>query len=293
MNQGIIRKLLGDDYQYRRIPIDFEEVEIAKYKSSLQRKFSIATKSWTDNLHSEWTARMYLATKMIYSSTLLLNTAFYSRSKNILITEPYLLYYSILNCCRALLFAHPNQVWKDGELIKTAHTKIINGTTQILTELNKELGSEFKVLLESAKDFRELHSYKFPGDGFRNEAPFKDITMGNIEEKCELLCEIAQLTSECFEKSFDKNCTGGNYNLKRDILQNCFRYEGHQYQLTDVEDNQRISYILRRVQRPHNIYHTMTEGMTEDFFGNWTADESCEDDSFDPDRREIIIFNMP
>ena len=293
MSSQITRQILGDTFSYRQLDDIFSEDELQKYKSALQQQFSSLTKNWNEEQHSEWTARMFLSAKMIYSATLLLNTLDYSIQKNIRVTEPYLLYYSILNCCRALNFVLPTQMWKNGEIMIDTHQKIINKAADSVCRLNKDIGTNTKKLLELTRDYRELFSYKYPANGLKRDKIFSQVNIETISERCNLLCEIAQFTSECFQSSFEKNCSDKTFNLDVNILEICFSYQGDTYLLTDDEDAYRISYIMRKVKRPYNVYYTMTEGMTDDFFGSWVKDDDDDDDAFNPDDRTIKIFDMP
>lgn len=293
MNSQTTRKVIGDSFNYKLLKSEFDDFELLTYRNKLLQKFSILTKNWTNELHSEWTARMFLAAKMICASTLLLNTLNYSKRKNIRLTEPYLLYYSIFNCCRTLTFTHPLQIWRNGELISDSHARVIKNTGSILDQINKDKSKDLLALIKITKDYRELFSYKYPADGLRNETIFRDVNLENITKKCRLLCEIAQFTSECFETSYEKHCSTNDYSLTEDNLEICLSYQGDNYSLTDDEDTYRISYIMRKVKRPYNIYFTMTEGMIDDFFGSWLASDEDDVDSFDPDERLINIFELP
>lgn len=287
-----MRTLLGDTYHYKRID-EFAGSDLASYKADLAQKFSKLTKAWTDELHSEWTARMYLSAKMIYSSTLLLNSAQYARFKNILITEPYLLYYSLFNCARALIFSHPIQIWHGGALISDTHKNVIRRVGEIIKSVNKTKSESIKLTIEKAKDYRELFSYRYPANGVARELPFADINIDDVSDTCSLICELAQFTSESFQNSFEKNCSSKRYNLKEEILDKCIYYSGTHYSLLDKEDGYRIGRILRKRINPTNIYLTMTEGMTEDFMGSWRRNEDCDDEHFDPDHLNIEIFDLP
>lgn len=235
---------------------------------------------------------MFLAAKMIYSSTLLLNTLDYSKAKNIRVTEPYLLYYSTLNCCRALIFMLPTQLWNNGEITSDNHNKIINVAADLIKRLNIRKGADLAYFLNIAKDYRELFSYKFPSEGV-GDSLFKEINIDNVSFRCTMICEIAQFTSECFETSYNKNCIDKVFELDEDVLEKCFLYLGNETQIIDDDDTYRISYIAKKVNRPHNIYHTMTPGMTDDFFGSWLAKDEDDGDSFNPDIRKIKIFDLP
>ena len=286
---------LSEYYEFLQILNDLSEDDLLKFKTKNSQKFSSITATWTDALNSEWTARMFLAAKMIYSSTLLLNTLDYSEDKNVRITSPYLQYYALLNSCRALLFTHPLQDWKNGELKSQSHKAIINNTHNVLSQISSTFADEVRSYLLHAKEFRELHSYQFPGDGLIGEQNlFEDINLYNTIDKCAALCDIAQLTSETLEKSFNKNCSEKTFGYDEATFEQCFIYGKSSFQQIDIEDWQRIGSYVRKTQRPYCIVLTMTAGMTDNFFGNWLApDEQRRDDVFNPDRRTVKIFDIP
>jgi hypothetical protein len=285
--------ILGDTYNYELLQNEFSEFEIKTYRTSLLEQYSKLTKKWTDELHSEWTARMFLAAKMIYSSTLLLNTLHYSLRKNLKIVQPYLLYYSLLNCCRCLTFTLPSQLWKNGELLVDNHSKISYVTSDCVKRLNIKKGTELQNLITNTRDFREFFSYRFPGKGLKDEPQFSGINIETITNKCKVLSEISQFNSECFEQSYNKNCEKETFSLKENILELCFTYTGDNLNIIDDEDIYRIAYIFRNQKRPYNIYYTMTDGMTDDFFGSWLSEEEEDNnDSFNPDERPIKIFEF-
>jgi hypothetical protein len=292
MDHQARKSILGDTYDYELLQTEFSESEITTYKTSLLGQYSKLTKGWNDELHSEWTARMFLAAKMIYSATLLLNTLDYSLNKNLKVVEPYLLYYSLLNCCRCLTFTLPSQLWKNGELLVDSHSKISNVTSDCVKRLNIQKGTELHNLITDTRDYREFFSYRFPGNGLKNELQFKGINIETIAKRCKLLCEISQFNSECFEQSYNKNCTKGTFSLKENILELCFTYTGDNLNIIDDEDISRIAYTFRKQKRPYNIYYTMTDGMTDDFFGSWISEDEGDDDSFNPDERPIKIFEF-
>jgi hypothetical protein len=284
--------LFGNIYEYELLRSKFSLSEITNYKTSLLEQYSKLTKEWNDDLHSEWTARMFLAAKMIYSSTLLLNSLDYSLKKNLRIVEPYLLYYSLLNCCRCLIFTLPTQLWKDGNLIIETHNKIGNVASDCIKRISIPNGIELHKLITITRDYREFFSYRFPGNGLKNETQFKEINIHTIAEACKLICEISQFNSECMEQSFSKNCKKTVFFLKENILELCFTYNGNNLSIIDEEDVSRIAYIFRKQKRPCNIFYTMTDGMTDDFFGSWVSEDNGNDDFFNPDERPIKIFNF-
>jgi len=292
VNNQSQKSILGDTYDYELLQNEFSSSEITTYKTSLLEQYSKLTKEWNDDLHSEWTARMFLAAKMIYFATLLLNTLDYLLNKNSKVVEPYLLYYSLLNCCRCLTFTLPSQLWKNGEFLVDSHSKISNVTSDCVKRINIQKGTELHNLITDTRDYREFFSYRFPGNGLKNEPQFKNINIEKIAEECKLLCEISQFNSECLEQSYNKNCTKGTFSLKECILELCFTYTGDNLSIIDNEDISRIAYIFRKQKRPYNIYYTMTDGMTDDFFGSWISENEDDDDSFNPDQRPIEIFEF-
>lgn len=283
---------LGAIYEYELLQNEFSASEITNYKNSLLEQYSRLTKDWDDDLHSEWTARMFLAAKMIYSATLLLNTLDYSLRKNLKVVEPYLLYYSLLNCCRCLTFTIPSRLWKNGKVLVDSHSKIRNVTSDCVKRLNIQKGTELHNLITETRDYREFFSYRFPGKGLKNEVQFQNINIETITEQCKLLCELSQFNSECFEQSYKKNCTKGIFSLKQNILEACFTYTGDNLHFIDDEDITRIAYIFKKQNGPCNIYFTMTDGMTDDFFGSWVSEDEDDDGSFNPDERPIKIFEF-
>lgn len=294
MNSQDIRQIIGDQFQYKLLKEEFNEAEIQSYKNSVFNNITKLTKKWDDRLNSEWTSRIYLSAKMIYSATLLLNTLTYSENKNIRVTSPYLLYYSLLNCCRALNFTTDDFQWGDGSIINDSHKKIINKSFSTISKLNKEYANQVKVLIFLAKDYRELFSYKFPSTGLLEKYNFKKLEKQNIIKTCQVICEIAQLNSECLQLSLERNNEGKSFNLDPEILEYCVRYTGKVIDYIDEEDGYRIAHIFKKVKRPYSIYLMMTEGMTEDFFGAWIEDdEDFKEGNFDPDEHEVKIFDLP
>ena len=92
----------GIDYgiSYEHISLEWDEETCRQYCSRIKEQYAKQTKSWTDDLHSEWLTRNYLAVKMILAASVMLTSFEYCRKKNVHIVQPYLLYYSTLSCCR-------------------------------------------------------------------------------------------------------------------------------------------------------------------------------------------------
>lgn len=291
MNQFLVRKAMGITFPYKNINLYFTEDEIEKGKSKLNNNYSKVIKRWDSSLNSEWVVRNYLSVKMIMSSTVMLTSLSYGKSKNIRVTEPYLIYYSLLNVCRAILFTTPTVEWKEGAVMEATHSKIINIVGDAISQFNKEAGAKVKDILERARDYRELFSYKFPANGISDFS----VSYEEAVKTCGFLAEVAQLQSEILEnKNFKR--TDIETKLNRDVLKKAFIYQGEKYHFLDNEDWYRLDFISRKQPFPVNLYFTLTEGMVEDFFGAWydySDEESDNVDKYNPDDNWRLIFPMP
>lgn len=280
---------LDDYFDYDNMCHHFEESDINKNIASLNRKFSILTKYWNETLNSQWVARDYLAVKMILSSSVLLSSVEFANEKNVRIVEPYLIYYSLLCCSRAVLFTSPDSDWNNGELFKMTHQKTINVVGDIISKYSKTKGKEVKEQIDWAREYREIFSYKFPANGLTEH----HLTVDNTIEICQLLCEVAQFQSKALENSITKNATEP-FTLDWNILSVFHQYGEKHFQLIDKEDGYRLDYITRNQKRPYSLHLTMTEGMVQDFFGAWyPEDDSNLDNLFNPDANWQIIFPVP
>lgn len=291
MNQFLVRKALGITFPYKEIGTYLTEEDVEKGKSKLSNNFSKVIKEWDSTKNSEWVVRNYLAVKMIMSSTIMLTSLSYGKSKNIRVTEPYLIYYSLLNVCRAVLFTSPTVEWKEGAVMEATHSKILNIVGDAINQFNKDAGDNIKETLERARDYRELFSYKFPANGIGDFSVSYDESISI----CRFLSEIAQLQSEILEnKNFKK--TEIETKLNRTVLEKAFLYQGEKYNFLDKEDWYRLDFISRKQPFPVNLYFTLTEGMVEDFFGAWCDYEDEEKDDiekYNPDENWRLIFPMP
>lgn len=85
----------------------------------------------------------------------------------------------------------------------------------------------------------------------------------------------------------------------KEVIQKSYEYNlskitGEKFCWTDMEDYYRINYIERKIKHPTSVMFTMTEGMTEDFFGAWcNSKESIGCDDFDPNLNWNRIFPIP
>ncbi|MDB8794287.1 hypothetical protein PN290_00245 [Romboutsia sp. 1001216sp1] len=301
MSQLDVRILMGDSFEYYNLENKFEDKEISKYKQWVYSRFNeVCNKNMNSELNSEWVVRHYLATKMILSATVMLSSLEYCIEKNVRMSIPYLSYYSILTCCRAVIFTLPNISWKNGKdsIMEMNHSKTINSIKDCLMKLNKNYGEEIYNQINSYKDYRELFSYKFPASG-TGIMDYDNYSYDKTVDICSTLCEIAQLNSQQIENYIRKNCLHNLDEFKEldmEYLNRCFRYNVNNanIEIIDHEDWYRIDYIRRKQPYPVSIYYTMTEGMVEDFFGTWCSDLEDEEEAlYNPDIDWRIIFPVP
>ncbi|CEO25185.1 hypothetical protein [Paraclostridium sordellii] len=301
MSQLIVRTLIEDNFDYYNLENLFDESEINKYSKWVYSRFnSVCKKNMDSQLNSEWIVRHYLATKMILSATVMLSSLEYCLEQNVRISVPYLSYYSILTCCRAVVFTLPNISWENGKdsIMEMNHSKTIKSIKDCLMKLNKNYAEEIYNQINSYKDYRELFSYKFPASG-TGIMDYENYSYDKTVDICRILCEIAQLNSYQVEKYVNKNCLHNLEEFKtldKNYLNRCFCYniDNENITIIDNEDWYRIDYIRRKQPFPVSIYYTMTEGMVEDFFGAWCPDSDEDDDLlYNPDVDWQIIFPVP
>ena len=258
----------------------------------------------TRDKNTEWVFRTYNATKMIMAATLLLNNADYCMSKNVMVPVPYLLYYAAFSSARAFFCASPFAQKKLEYIAAPTHTKVLKEVPDLIKKhVDREIGEKIELLLNYLRNQRELFSYKFPASGIRDQVRFDETV-----DMCGLLAELTELSSykiqEVYEKRIINNTpheTEKEYDwmsLNQDMLEKLYNFDtvnifGEKISLIDDEDCYRVGYINRKVKHPSSIMFTMTEGMTEDFFGSWYDFENSDDDSFNPDANWNRIFPIP
>ena len=251
-------------FPYSHLVKWFTKDEISRYCNSFRQQCSKITKLWNNETNAEWSTRYYFAIKMILSASVMISSAAYSKKKNIRITEPYLYYYSILSCCRSLLFTLPRLPWDGGKILEMTHQKIINISADAIGVLSKKRGEEIKTLFDYAKSMRELFSYKFPALGLGVLKKSEKYEIDYIINVCSLICEIAQFNSELMQASITKYADG-DIELKESDLKCCFEYDIDGFRDIDQDDWYRINYMTRKMKKPLNLHWMMTEGLVEDF----------------------------
>ena len=284
-----MKKIANDYFEYSNIDLKFTDQEISKNVESLRQEFAKLTKNWTEELNSQWVVRNYIAVKMILSASVLLSSVEFANQKNLRIVEPYLIYYSLLNCSRAIVLTSPFNEWNRGEIFAMSHQKTINVVGDIISKYNKETGNVTKEFIDWAREYREIFSYKFPANGLTEHHRNLDDTV----DLCKLLCEIAQLQSKILENSITKNVKV-EFNLDWNTLSVGYKYRKKNFKFIDGEDSYRLDYITRKQKRPYSLHSTMTEGMVEDFFGSWCPEDDANlDEVYNPDANWRIIFPVP
>lgn len=294
------------EFEFYHLPQNgIKHEEVAKYCSWVSKNFaSICKAGMTSELNSEWILRTYNATKMVMASTLLLNSAKYCIENNVLSTVSYLLYYATFSACRSLIYVAPLSGTNSlNGLLETTHSKVVNIIPDVVAHINKPLSVAIKKQLYELQDERELFSYKFPASGLTKNPDFESTV--NL---CGILVELTELTGRRVQHYIEKHFLQNEASrtdaaktwqvLNSDIISKLFTHQKKtakdedEILWIDEEDWYRVNYIKRKVKYPCSIIFTMTEGMTEDFFGAWCS-ETPIDGEFDPDRNWNIIFPIP
>ncbi len=281
-------KYTGIDWgiDFPQISDEWDEAKCQQYCQGIKRKYARLTTAWTDDLHSEWVTRNYLAVKMILSASVMLTTFEYCRKKNVRIVQPYLLYYAAISCCRAVHFTSPDFQLQHTDLYAMTHQKIINVTGDHLKRHFPGKWAKARLFLEELRADREMFSNKFPALGFARSDGADNFD--RVVELCSLLAENAELNSECLEASFRKNVTR-NYGINPEIVKLCFLYESDMGEHLDRDDYYRTDYMRRKLNGPYCLSMIATEGLVEDFFGSWCPEED-DQDQYNPDHNWQIIF---
>jgi len=286
---------LESGFEYIVIQEVFTESEIIKYCQRIKEKFNLITLAWSCELSQEWVLRNYMSVKLILSSTLMLNSLEYSIAKNVRIVEPYLTYYCLHNTSRALLLTMPTEVWHDGKLARSAHSRVINVVADAIGLFSRSVGDSIRALLSKAKDYRELFSYRFPASGIEGLLVDERVTIEECQRYSRIMCEIAQLHSEILQVSLENNVKE-IHQLDINFFRSFINRE-YMYKLFDSEDSYRLGYICRKIGQPINLYWMITDGLIEDFYGAWyPSDEMLSDsidelDLFNPDKRWGRLFS--
>ncbi|MCX2833824.1 hypothetical protein [Microbulbifer thermotolerans] len=276
-------------YEFRELSNVFEEKSCQKMIGNLSQRFSLLTRSWSEERNSEWLCRTYLSSKMILTATLNLNALEYSNDKNLRVVTPYLAYYSILSLLRAVVYMLPEVDWQNGKLVSISHSRAMNLAFDYISSFDKDYALKLKEFSKKVKAYREFLSYRSPSSGDLNTSDIDE-----IEEVATLLAEVAQFTSEIMESSIIKNADESKFVFLSEYMDELISLEIEGVHFFDNEDYYRLGYLARKYPVSPNIQHIMTEGHVEDFFGAWLSKSETEcEDEFNPDEDWQKIFDVP
>jgi hypothetical protein len=287
-------KLLFEDiewyYSFRELEKITNDKKSAKVIGDILKKYSVLTKAWNKEINSEWTCRVYFASKMILNSTVLLLNAEYADKKNMRIVIPYLHYYAVLSLLRSIIYTLPELNWEKGELIEISHTKAINIALDWVSKFNKEKAIEIKKTCLYLKAQRELISYRAPASGDSNLSDNY-----NIIEICTILAEVVQFNTVLFERSINKNVSKDDFIVYYEDMEKIINVNIEGFSFYDKYDAHRLDYVRRKMPRPYNIVCFMTEGQTEDFIGAWDSEDYDDGNIFNSGSpcNWQLIFNIP
>jgi hypothetical protein len=254
---------------------------VAKYVNGSRQKFGVLASDWDEAKNTEWLSRLYLSLKLMLSSQLLVSSLTYAEDKNLQLVSPYLSYYTLLNCCRALLFTAPYVAWRDGTLRESTHRKIINETKNDLRNLSPQVSHEFSDVMTASKSARELFSYHFPATGM--SVVTQRVPVDKVHDAATRLCDLAEANSECLASALEKkgisDCT-----VDLGMLSDICEYEAPTNAI-DADDWYRTRYLARKSRLPMSLAWMATDGLIEDFFGAWMPQDGEEptDGKFHPD----------
>ncbi len=234
-------------------------------------------------------ARSYLSLKFCLASTLLANSSVFAEEKDLQVCRPYLTYYTLLNCCRSFLFTLPCEPWKWLTTIEANHSNIINKTSDKFKRLGKRHSDFMLSTLQSAKNQRELFSYRFPSTGlslFGNDLISIDAAISTSR----LLVELTQINLSCLEGRISRHRSKKFGIADVEEIWHLMQYEGHKCDYIDDEDYYRVGRWIRNRQQPTSLKGIASEGLVEDFFGAWV--DPAKQDGFDADKDWNTLIDM-
>ncbi len=289
---------IDSGYDYRQLPLLSTPSEMQRYCSKLRERWAPTAKAWTKSSNSEWMARCYLAVRFMAAATVMVASREFAGAVNLRIVRPYLGYYASLTCARALLLSTPELPWQDGTLLKLTHNKTLNLVHDKVCQLSPTWGAELKDVLGHLRDVRETFSYRFPiaAAAGKYDEPANDELVRTLRG----LCELAQIHSECMQASLEKHgaSTFREYDARTEDLVCDNEIAG--IRVTDRDDKYRFGWLFRKIGRPANFFHTVSNGLVDDLFGGWEpADEGDEAEAvtptevrFNPWPQRLLLFEF-
>ena len=275
------------EYRYRELP-ELGDQAVGRYIETTRRLFAPTAKIFDDAANTEWFVRSYLALKFALAATLQANSARFATERNLKVIQPYLVYYSMLSCCRAFIFTLPCLEWQGMRSIEEKHGTIIRTAADKLKRADAAKAGRCLRILDTARQQRNVISYRFPTSGL---ALFGDdlVSLDEAISVARLFVELAQLNLACLEGSVRKRSGKTFELLDHDSVWHTMRYETSTADLIDDDDYSRVGYFLKRYNRPVALIALATKGLVEDFFGAW-HDEST--DAFNPDEDNDLLLDL-
>ena len=170
---------------------EIDNVKCTAVVHSMLQRYAKVAKTWTPDLNSAWTCRLYMAAKLIMSATLHSNACDFSEEKNLRVVTPYLRYYTVLSLLRAVCYTLPEFQWGSGDLIQISHAKAIQGAIAHIRQFDAGMAERTDKEIRLLKAERELISYRAPSAGDQGVVDHNEF-LG----LCRLLAEVAQFNSE-------------------------------------------------------------------------------------------------
>ena len=256
------------DYPYREFQTLCDGARLSSVSNQIAQNYAKLTTGWTETLNSEWTCRVYLATKMILNATALLKSLDFAKRSGLRAANPYFEYYATLSLLRGLVSTLPTQQWKSGELMNISHSKAINVAFDWLSKFDKDTAIRLRKVVIQLKAQRELIAYKAPASGDRNLGDDYDLV-----KLLTILAEAAQYNSELLELSVTKNADTATFSVLDEHIHQIATIEIEGFIYSDDEDYHRLGYVQRKLRRPYNLALFIHPGQSKDFMGAWDGDE--------------------
>lgn len=137
------------------------------------------------------------------------------------------------------------------------------------------------------REQRELFSYRFPLSGpnfVGREAMHLDQVIG----LCRLVAELASMNTECFQAALDKHFTDDLPipAISDHTWSSAYQLAGQS--VNDPDDRHRFNKFVRDWQTVSTLEVMATDGLMDDLYGAWIADDKSG--LFDPDSCSRLLL---
>jgi hypothetical protein len=274
---------------------------LESYAQDTRKEFDQLTQVWTNELQEQWLLRLYISLKLVVGSTFLLGSADHAIRRNLQIAVPYLTYYAIFNCMRAMLLTSPRTPWLGPRTIMAKHDATATAFQSELRLLMPETTVADRIdLVRRAKGGRELLSYRFPASGARGLGD-QYVPTDIAEEFARTAAELAYFNSAMLNAIFEKRVEAGelsdNFVANPANMVDAWRNElkfgsvaPPSYHI-DKQDRHHLARMTRGHSRPVPMTWLIGEGGIDDLLIAWKSDE--DDDGFDPDEEWDRLLSLP